>query len=487
MLRFYYFDAVMTLMHKHDKPPFRLLVCVWVMLTTTGCSWVDSTGAQSSTVNTPTSTSNGLRNAQPVAILEESSLTAALQGEGATLDNWNWVLEDTDVNGRCEGINGFNSTLSADSLSTACASADECTVAIDESSGDGATRFTVRMPRLQAPVALSYRLSTTRDDGAEVSRQQLLCGLSVNEAPLANDDHFLALVDELRVVNAQDPDSLLKNDQDDNDVRNQTLTVLTTPVNSPAYAAQFSLDSEGGFIYQPQETLPQSNTGYVEDSFVYAITDGLHTVNATATIRIVNDNRSPKRRRKIPDTTLKAVSGQDQQMPDPIELSRYFFDPDNDDLSYSITPDTLPINNTLVSVQNGMLTLKATEDDVGQWLVEIIATDGLSSISDIFVLTVTDPANEHADQNNSAPTVTDIRNRIVQNKFNYDVSGFFTDPDGDSLTFTAAGLPEDIAISSNGVIKGRSDDDNRGSWFVRVTANDNRGGSVTDGFLLVIN
>ena len=474
-------------MHKNLEIPARHLACALLLVTATGCGWVDSTGAQGTVVSPSANAINTLRNAQPLGLIEETSLTAELEGEGAELENWSWLPEDTNVDTRCASINGFDTSLAASSLTDACTNADECTVAIDESRGEDVTRFTLRMPKLRAPVALSYQLTTTRDDGAQVMRQQLLCGLSMNEAPLATDDEYLAPRNELRIVSPQDADNLLANDQDDDDVRNQPLQVLTTPVTAPLFATQFSLDSDGGFIYQPIDDLPDSDSGFIEDSFVYAITDGLHTVNATAVVRIVDGNRSPQRIQRIPDVTLTASTLGNIQAPVEFELTRYFADPDSDKLSFSITTGTQSASRQIATVRGNVLSLQGFEDSVGERVVEIVASDGLESTTDSFVVIVRSTGEDIVVADNREPTVTDISNRIVQNRFTYDVSGFFNDADEDKMTFTAVGLPEGIVISSEGVISGRSVSDNRGTWFIRVTADDNRGGTVTDGFLLVIN
>jgi len=474
-------------MHKKLKSSACHLACALLLVSSTGCGWVDSTGAQGTVVGSSANAVKTLRNAQPLGLNEETPLTAELEGEGAELGNWKWRLDDTNVDARCASVNGFDTSLAASSLADACTNVDECTVAIDESSSNDVTRFTLRMPTLRAPVALSYQLTATREDGAEVMRQQLLCGLSMNEAPLANDDEYLAARNELRIVSAQDADNLLANDQDDDDVRNQPLQVLTSPVTAPLFASQFSLDSDGGFIYQPIDDLPDSDSGFIEDSFVYAITDGLHTVNATATVRVIDGNRSPQRIQRIPDVTLTASTPDDIQAPVQFELTRYFADPDSDTLTFSIASDAPPTTRQIATVRGTVLSLQAFEDSVGQRDVDIVASDGLESTTDSLIVIVRSAEEDSDLADNREPTVTDISNRIVQNRFTYDVSLFFNDADDDEMTFTAVGLPEGVVISNEGVISGRSVTDNRGTWFVRVTADDDKGGTVTDGFLLVIN
>ena len=86
--------------------------------------------------------------------------------------------------------------------------------------------------------------------------------------------------------------------------------------------------------------------------------------------------------------------------------------------------------------------------------------------------------------NNRAPIVDDIANVVFTQSFRYDVSGFFEDPDNDTMTFTAENLPSGITISPDGIISGTPDSGNDGPHFILVTADDGNRGTVTDGFLL---
>ena len=70
---------------------------------------------------------------------------------------------------------------------------------------------------------------------------------------------------------------------------------------------------------------------------------------------------------------------------------------------------------------------------------------------------------------------------------NVDVSGNFSDPDGDALTFTAAGGPASISISSAGMVSGTPGSGDVGSYTVKVTATDPGGLSVSDTFSLTVN
>lgn len=457
------------------------------LVTVSACGWVDSTGVQGIEVPSDALSGNArLRNAQPLEILEEMPLVATLSGEDSSLTNWTWASTPIDARNRCAGINGFDSQLATINLYDACTDSSECSISIEEPATDANTdtRFKLRLPQLSAPVALSYELSAARDDGSVATRQQLLCGLSINEAPLAVDDHFLALRGEYRQVNASDPDNLLENDEDDHDVRNQPLHVLTEAVQLPRYAVQFSLGSDGSFYYQPADDAPPNDKGYVEDSFVYSITDGSHEVEATAFIRIVDDNRGPVRLRRIPDMTLTAASDEEQVTIRRFDLSSYFFDPDTDPVKYKMENTQLPASGNVSLDTSGILTIRATLADAGRWRLSVRATDGLDSTTDTFTLSIEEPAT--LPSLNRPPVATDIPNRQVDDEFGFSVASSFSDPDGDRLVFSAAGLPTSVRISNDGFISGKANRNNSGRWLVQVTADDGRGGQVSDRFLLVI-
>ncbi len=464
-------------MYNPASPCTKRILAALILMNVSACGWVDSTGVQGTTVAV------ALHNAQPVAILEGTSLTAPLAGEGTDLRNWRWELDESDVRNRCASIDGFEEQLAATSLADACSGSGECSVFMEESSDENnTTAFTLTMPALHSPVALNYRLIAARDDGAIVEREQILCGLSVNEAPVANDDRYLALLDELLVINPSDSNNLLSNDRDDDDIRNKPLSV-TGITREPTYAAQFSYDDEGGFIYAVSASAPVNINGYVEDSFVYSITDGLHEVQATAFIRIGSGNSAPTLVQRIPDLTFNAATALSGPQILQFDFTKYFNDADGDSLDFTIANDQLPASGNVSLSLDGQLRILASLDDVGKYRLDIAVSDGLDTISETFTLSILESVPVLS---NNAPEVTDIRNRDVKNDFSYDVSVYFSDPDDDELAFSATGLPDNTTISVSGVISGEATRANRGKWIIRVSANDGNGGSVSDSFQLKI-
>ena len=76
--------------------------------------------------------------------------------------------------------------------------------------------------------------------------------------------------------------------------------------------------------------------------------------------------------------------------------------------------------------------------------------------------------------------------------FNFDVSAAFSDPDGDTLTYTAtladgSALPDWLSFDENtGIFSGRPAQSDAGTLSVRVTATDPSGEAVTDTFDIVV-
>lgn len=129
----------------------------------------------------------------------------------------------------------------------------------------------------------------------------------------------------------------------------------------------------------------------------------------------------------------------------------------------------------------GPATLTLTTNDLGN-----TGTGGALNDTDVIALTL-NPVNDTpvpvgtlANQsNNDAAAITPVT-----------VTGFFSDPDGDTLTYTATGLPAGLSLHpTTGVISGtigssasQGGPTNNGIYAVIVTANDGKGGTTTQTF-----
>src|SRR5690606_29483689 len=99
---------------------------------------------------------------------------------------------------------------------------------------------------------------------------------------------------------------------------------------------------------------------------------------------------------------------------------------------------------------------------------------------------------------NIDPVVINTLDNVVTNDasvLSIATKGAFSDPDGDTLTYSLADAPAGLTINTTtGVISGTVDksasqggEDSDGLYTITVTANDNQGGSVDTTFTLTVN
>ena len=87
----------------------------------------------------------------------------------------------------------------------------------------------------------------------------------------------------------------------------------------------------------------------------------------------------------------------------------------------------------------------------------------------------------------------EIEDESVDNgaDFAKDFSTYFSDPDGDPLTFTATGLPDEVTLNSDGTLSFTASLEERETeetYTVTITASDGvTGGTASDTFDLTIN
>ena len=162
-----------------------------------------------------------------------------------------------------------------------------------------------------------------------------------------------------------------------------------------------------------------------------------------------------------------------------IDVSGSFSDPDGDALTFSSTGEPASIAPLSAA---GVFTGTPLVGDVGDHVITVTATDPSGAfVSDTFTLTV-DAANQ--------PPVVDTpigdQTVVEGDTVNIDVSGSFSDPDGDALTFSDTGLPASLTLSAAGVITGTPVTADVGTHAVTVTATDPGGEFVEDSFTLTV-
>lgn len=374
----------------------------------------------------------------------------------------------------CAGLDGFQSDLAVDTLAEACTFEGGCNFSFDQSDivnqdGSRSPRFIIEVPTLKAPVGLSYRLRGVADLTETVTSSATFCLVPVNEAPMAENDAFTVVQGDLLVIDSSSAINLLSNDVDDIDSSNSPLSVAVTPLVAPERATQFALSSDGGFTYLFDGDLNIQGNGSVVDTFRYQITDGIFTSSADVRITIVSRNDPPVVSGVIPGHT--AVVG----IPTEYDFSSSFTDPEGSQLQYSLAEGSLPANSNLVSSVLGVLTGTPGQNDVGNYTVTIVASDGVSSASGNFLLTIVE---------NQMPSATAPSDLSVDfgTLVELNVSGNFQDPEGAGLTYSLATAPESNLVINprSGLITGALPA--AGTYTITVSASDGVNDAVSSSF-----
>ncbi len=192
-----------------------------------------------------------------------------------------------------------------------------------------------------------------------------------------------------------------------------------------------------------------SNTGIVSASIpqnsstltIAPVSAGTATVTVTATIVnggsatqsfLVTVNSEPVVSNSIADRTLTAGGSSAT-----FNLDNYFSDPDGDDLTYSASSS--PSGILSASVSGSTLTIAPVS--AGSATVTVTADDGEDDVSQSVAVTV-----------NSEPVVSNsIADRTLTaggSSATFDLDNYFSDPDGDDLTYSASSSPSGIVSAS---------------------------------------
>ncbi|MEJ7712618.1 MAG: Ig-like domain-containing protein [Pyrinomonadaceae bacterium] len=121
----------------------------------------------------------------------------------------------------------------------------------------------------------------------------------------------------------------------------------------------------------------------------------------------------------------------------------------------------------------------ATFTTVGSYVLRLTATDGTLFGSDDIAVTV--------QNSNQTPTITNPGDQVNAEGNAANLQVIANDPDGDTLTYSATGLPGGLAInSSTGQITGSLSFTSAGSHSVTVTVNDGRNGTASTNFIWAV-
>ena len=162
--------------------------------------------------------------------------------------------------------------------------------------------------------------------------------------------------------------------------------------------------------------------------------DGSVTGTQTVKVAVIN-NRAPAAKGSIPTQTVTAGNSAKQ-----IDVSSYFTDPDGDTLTY--TASSSAVSKATVTVSNGTLTVSGKA--VGSSTVTVTASDS-ANLKATQTFTVTVVANQAP---TAVGTIAALTIRAGTYATDVDVSGKFSDADGDTLTYTASSSAVSKATAS---------------------------------------
>lgn len=280
----------------------------------------------------------------------------------------------------------------------------------------------------------------------------------------------------------------------DSDPDGDALTVSQVD-GDPANVGQPLAGTNGGlFTINPDGTFTFDSNGDFEGlddgesdttTITYEISDGEGGVDtATVTITVTGENDPP-----VVTATLAGQMGTDSVAQVPFDTSTVFDDVDGDTLSFT-SPD-IPIWMTL-DPTTGIITGTPPADasqggpnSDGVYVVTIVADDGDETVSTSLTYSFINPPPE---LDVPTPDMTALDGETIS------IPTDFSDPDGDTLTYTATGLPSGLSLDpATGEITGTIDNsasqfgpNSDGVYTITVTADDGEGGTVSDSFTLTV-
>ena len=250
-----------------------------------------------------------------------------------------------------------------------------------------------------------------------------------------------------------------------------------------ASVEMFFMDPDGDTLsYEAESSDTTVATASMAGSIitVMAVAEGVASITVTATdpgglsatqtttVSVVSTNRAPMLTDTIPHQNM--MPGETIAL----DLSNNFTDPDGDTLTFTAETDDTTV--ATVSIDGSMVTLVAV--DLGSAFITVAATDpDGASAAQTFAANV-------AIGNRAPMAVGEIAARTMTagDSVTVDVSGNFSDPDDDDLTYTAASSDEDAATVTVAGAEVTVTGVAAGSATVTVTATDPGGLSATQTF-----
>ncbi|MGQ0455520.1 MAG: tandem-95 repeat protein [Hyphomicrobium sp.] len=313
----------------------------------------------------------------------------------------------------------------------------------------------------------SFTFRVSDGNGGIVTRTVTIAVTPVNDAPVAVADAFTGAEDATISGDVTPGTS-----GQDSDVDGDTLTVVDfdgngangiTPVSGPSNGV-LTLNANGTFSYTPNANFNGT------DSFTYRISDGNGGfAQAVVTLNITPVNDAP------------VVAGTSITTPEDTPFSGSLpvaTDADGDTLTYSRASN--PLHGTVVVNSNGTYTYTPTANYSGSDSFSFTVSDGNGGTVTRTVTIVVTPVQD-------APVIAPIPNPVSNDSatISLNLGAYVSDVDGDTLTYSATGLPPGLSINpATGQVTGTlpPNASSGGPYAVTLTVDDGAGGVVTRTF-----
>ena len=198
------------------------------------------------------------------------------------------------------------------------------------------------------------------------------------------------------------------------------------------------------------------------------------TATQSFDVTVTRRNRAPRPRGYIPDESLEAGAEVTT------DLSDYFTDPDGDDLTFTAESSDPTVATAGISANE----LTTTAVDTGTATITVTATDpgGLTATQSFAV------AVDHTPTDGAPRPIGYITDQGLYegDEYSLDVSGYFTDPDGDPLTFAASSSDPGAATATAAAADVTVSAISAGRATVTVTATDPGGLYATQAFSVLV-
>jgi len=258
---------------------------------------------------------------------------------------------------------------------------------------------------------------------------------------------------EWTVLNVNQPPTLAVEDQ--HSLEGQVIALQIAGGDPDHDALGYTMSGlPDGFAIEPATGIIRGTFDY-DSAGTYNVTvgvwDGVLTAVESFVWTVDETNRAP---------VVDGLPNRTNAENDTVSIAVSASDPDGHTLSYSAL--NLPTGVT-IDPGTGLISGTLAYDAAGTYVVEVRVFDGLATTTRTFTWTV---SNVNRAPTASADDRTDAENATVS----FGITS--SDPDGDTLSYSATGLPAGISITPAGVISGTLGYATAGEYDVVVTVSD---------------